>query len=708
MREIQEEFRTKKIEINANLSPDVKDLLKCVLRRNPDQRPNIRQVLEHPALQKRVDEFNQPISEEQFTMLITAYMQNCGMSNKRDHPEEIKKYKASHKEFEAEWFSKGGNDSGGFFDDIPVQFPPSNYYGPVPTPNTVADPGFFDNIPENLSFKKSRQGSYRGSERGKIGDQKQPNSQPGSSTRNIDAFATSLEGMRKSDSYGDQNENQQSSRGIVMLASSDPNSSTNSSRNVVNSISANQQGSFKNLNFPQHTTSIQALGGERKDDHVPSAVISVKKISSDNGPLTFPNSKPDPLKQSSHYPVEPSNLAPSQLSHYHSPVYVPPEKKNTGNVSKFETNSANYLDSQQFSTQQHKGPSNFQSFRIQNYNDGQNYHLPTTQLNQSANPSHLTNGQQSTGQVTYQSPVSFVNYSHTNQTNQTTIRNPYTSTPNTSADTYSVKTIGTTDHHQNGSRQSEANQEEVRYFPYEISEGNHSAVLNSLSEEFKRQEEKSKAHRSQFNNTYTPTVDTTTGIKKIQIDTRVTNPSHSNGQKTLPPLPTPKKTETNQPTKTSNLTGNNVTFVDHFSKPIGQLSGQQRHNISSNDDRKTSYETGTGGAIGLTRYAQISLPTPMIPDAQSRQVSNVKFVDYQSNNNSSNGQPTQAMYQRLGVDGRVQNFGGTETNNVMTLGTRTTSFLKVQARQGSLDKRRDYSADPSKGFGQHVLPAFQK
>ena len=155
MKEIQEEFRTKKIEIDANLSNDVKDLIRCVLRRNPEQRFNIKQVLSHPAITNRIPEFEKPITEEQYSYLIECYMQNCGMSNKRDHPEEVKKYKESHKNVDQNFF---GNEETpkNFFDDVDHLINPiSSYFGPAIAPFTGTDPGFFDFIPDP-NFKKSK------------------------------------------------------------------------------------------------------------------------------------------------------------------------------------------------------------------------------------------------------------------------------------------------------------------------------------------------------------------------------------------------------------------------------------------------------------------------------------------------------------------------------------------------------------------------
>lgn len=139
-----------------SLSTDVKDLLKCILRRNPTQRFNINQILEHPAILSRIDEFLRPISEEHFVLMMTSYMQNCGMSTKRDHPEEIKKFKASNKAFEKEFLEKSNaHGYNSFFDDIVVQAPSHNYHGPILTPFFGTDPGFFDNIMP-INFKKSR------------------------------------------------------------------------------------------------------------------------------------------------------------------------------------------------------------------------------------------------------------------------------------------------------------------------------------------------------------------------------------------------------------------------------------------------------------------------------------------------------------------------------------------------------------------------
>jgi hypothetical protein len=703
MREIQEEFRTKKIEINANLSPDVKELLKCVLRRNPDQRPNIRMVLDHPALQKRVEEFNRPISEEQFALLITSYMQNCGMSNKRDHPDEIKKYKASHKEFEAEWFGSAG-DSGGFFDDIPVQFPPANFHGPMPTPTTTADPGFFDNIPENLSFKKSRQGSYRG-DRFKFTDPKTPHSQPGSSTRSPDAFNITQDASKKSDSFGEPTS--QSSRGIVFLTS-DPNNAVNSSRNIMHQNTNSQPGSIRNISsFPQTATSIQTLGGERKDD--PPAVISVKKLNADVQPLSFPTSRPDPLMMSSPYPSEPSNPTPAQISQFQSPAYVPSDRKNMAPVSKFDPTSAHYADNKGHGNQNFQSPNAMPSFRVQSHPETQNYQSQSTQLKTSliqqasVSAPHATQTTYKTQLGSYdQTPLTYVNYAHNGQSLSTNVRNPFNPT-RTPSEPQSAKTI---DPPHSDLRQSDTSYDEVRYFPYDIPEGNQSQVFNNLNEEFKRQEEKQRVYRTQVANTYIPTADVPSGIKKIQIDTRINPPmtpallpNASHGH--LPPLPITKKMDPNQVSKVGAYLSNNVTFVDHFAKPLTHYATNGRSNLVSTHEKKPSYEsTGTMGANVLTRNPPSSIPTQLMNDP-SRGIG-AKFVDFQQPNSS-----LPATYQRVGYDNRPQSYSSTEPQNVLGM-NRASSFMKVPVRQGSLEKRREFSAEPVRVFARQIHPTFHK
>jgi len=715
MREIQEEFRTKKIEINANLSGDVKDLLKCVLRRNPKERLNIKQVLNHPAILNRMDEFNKPISEEQFSLLITAYMQNCGMSNKRDHPEEIKKYKASHKDFENEWFGKASEASAGFFDDVPLQFPPTNFYGPIPTPFFGSDPGFFDNIPENLSFKKSRLESQR-TELPKIviNPPRSGSSQPMSGNKTQEPLAPlPLENLKRSESFNDPNS--YSSRNIT-YQTNEATINVPSSRNLLISQASSQPNSYRTINIAKANNSAQTIRTETKED--PPSVVSIKKIAGEIKPINI-----DVLKQSLTFQPEPNQQSQPQYQKSHqTPVYTPADRNNVFQVSKFETMTKNQFESTPYSGITFQNATPGQPYKSGLKLDANSFQPSQNQgktVSMPATPPNSSKPNQPTGFPAKRSddpaPIMFVNYlqgpivgsvsqnhnvQYKNQADQNQLQIQY------GKDIFYPK---------NGSTQNETPQEEVRYFPYEIQEGNKSAVLNNLTEEFKRQEEKQIALKSNISNQLSPNIEIKSGVKTITLDTRGALPGTLSNNNTQQPSGALSKAINQAVTyqKTGNYVSSNVTFVNHGnSAPHTVTANPQNRNLGfpgSTDDRKYSYGKEITSTPQTTTY---TYTTPSIYTNQNNDLGqktpNVKYVESSgSKGYTVTNYMTPASYSSPVNEIKTVNYSSNDPYGGLG-GVRTASFVKTSTRPGSIEKKREFSADQGKTFSRPIITTFQK
>lgn len=734
MNEIQEEFRTKKIEINANLSSDVKDLLKCVLRRNPDQRFNIRQVLQHPAIQSRIEEFGRPISEDQYALLITSYMQNCGMSNKRDHPVEIKKYKESHRDFEAE-APKGGESSGGFFDDISIQFPPSNYYGPMPTPFFGNDPGFFDNIPENLSFKKSRQDTQRGdSLRGEVQKLRPPvltngqNSQPSSLTRDSNGLMSGLE-LRKADSLNVSNPG--SSRGITILANNEYDK-TGSSRNIY--VGQNNMGSFSNINYGGQQLSSQNVKTEAPKQDAP-AVVSIKKIGGDLPSMTYLPPKPEASKtQPSNYQTD-SKLGQGQSNPIQG--YQAGESRTLGQNNLVQTPQAAKAEIKPpYQLSQYDSTNKFTYDSIPPYNpmplpgsasnptlnyksakpdQGSSTLPPPAQLKTLQAPLNPTSTTPKVIQNPYRplqtqdhNSVTFVNYHPASggsfsqaklQTAHTTHSEPHTHSQTTIKNDYQSP--------------EQAQQAEVRYFPYEIQEGNVSSVHNTLNEQFERQEDNRQARmKTQPANVLQP--EYKPAAKTFSIDLRpntsgstpspISTPLSLASKKPADPLPSNRPTSYSSP-------ANNVMFVNHVHPPTTQINyssqapGQTRTTTFSYQEEKKmsqNQEPKHYGAV-LPLPGQNVYPLTTFANESSSKPTNIKYVDY----NSSNGRGG-TDYGSTANQVKSTNYSIGEQLGIPSNAIRTSSFIKPQTRPGSIEKPRESSADLGRVFGKQYVWANQK
>jgi len=163
--EINQELKTKQIQINATLSPETKDLLKCLLKRNSNDRFDINQVLKHPALQNHLDEFKRPLSEADKKLLFDNYMFNCGSSEIVEIPEAItnksnsntlavepevkKSVTMSERGSYRKQVNKPLNDDfKNFFDDVFVE-------KITKSPNNETTGNFFDLMHSSNFFKKS-------------------------------------------------------------------------------------------------------------------------------------------------------------------------------------------------------------------------------------------------------------------------------------------------------------------------------------------------------------------------------------------------------------------------------------------------------------------------------------------------------------------------------------------------------------------------
>jgi len=135
--EINQELKSKQIQIDSSLSTQTKDLLKSLLRRSSTERFDINQVLKHPALQSRLEEFKRSLTEAEKQLLFDNYIFNCGgsevveipqtITNKSSQnalkvePEDKKSVRMSERESYRKHVNKPlNNEFKNFFDDVIV------------------------------------------------------------------------------------------------------------------------------------------------------------------------------------------------------------------------------------------------------------------------------------------------------------------------------------------------------------------------------------------------------------------------------------------------------------------------------------------------------------------------------------------------------------------------------------------------------------
>lgn len=109
---MQREFRSKDIVIDSRLSNDTKDLIRSMLRTDGDDRCDIKWVLNHPALRKNVRSFEQPITENEFTVLIKNYIINTKANEGRDLPDALSDFMNLQNQGQVQ------QRNNGFFDDV--------------------------------------------------------------------------------------------------------------------------------------------------------------------------------------------------------------------------------------------------------------------------------------------------------------------------------------------------------------------------------------------------------------------------------------------------------------------------------------------------------------------------------------------------------------------------------------------------------------
>lgn len=689
-------------------------MLKCILRRNPDQRYNINQILEHPAIQSRMDDFNKPISEDQFILMMTSYMQNCGMSTKRDHPEEIKKYKASNKAFENDFYGNtNDHNPHSFFDDITVQIPSSSYYGPMLTPFFGNDPGFFDNV-NPANFKKSKVEvkqvniESEKSQRGSFGVSSLINPSAQVDLKVSEVFIDnknpliqpSLQQTSRRDSGG----NQASTRDVLQVSSREI---TYSNRDI---------GQFSNREIQQFTA------------HNQGSNTSVTK----KNPISFPehvdtNYAVQSQKSQSdtylvHYTKIPETIA-SNNTQYANPEVIKTNSTQYVNTEQIKSNKTNPLMSETafFNIESHQqressgsGKSS-QELKIQSGNNIQLlYHAPKSTTEQDS-------GQ--FGQMKYQgSPPS----------SQTNIRsNAYPDAPVYRMVSQEVSNNQPTSNYQQIStepvrsqvtknttyQQAEIdaqakNDENVRYFPYEIQDGNHSMVINTLHDQF---------NKMQMNNSNkTPNFtkhEFNFGNDKVPIKTTNKNDLKSVIAPDSQKLPLDNIGPRVQGQRASS---NVVQFVNYhqfntsgngFQSPTPRNINPINQGTNKQTALPESSLTNTQGSVTNTQGSVINaqprstgiVSSNYAPEPSQSKGSNVKYVDYFVNRDSN---PKEDDHRNKGFS-----LGSNAERGYNEIGGpgKTIKIYKPYVKESSVEKRSDTSPERSKYTGHpYFIPHQMK
>lgn len=117
---MQAEFETKQIEIDSALSEDVKDLLKNLLKIDVNKRLTAQQAIDHVAVQKNLQMFQQPLSNDDVKILIRNYIINTLDNDTKVMPDIILEFLRSNDIIVAEEGKEeqGLNFQNEFFDDI--------------------------------------------------------------------------------------------------------------------------------------------------------------------------------------------------------------------------------------------------------------------------------------------------------------------------------------------------------------------------------------------------------------------------------------------------------------------------------------------------------------------------------------------------------------------------------------------------------------
>lgn len=669
MREIQEEFRTKKIEIDMNLSTDVKDLLKCVLRRNPDHRYNIKQVLEHPCLINRVEEFSRPITEDQYALLITCYMQNCGMSTKRDHPDEIKKYKASHKDLETDFFGTGEDlNPANFFDDITVNVPSSSYYGPIPTPFFGTDPGFFDNINANLAFKKSKADSRRiVPEGGNSG------SKANASIKNMFQVASPVESIKRDSGY----EQRQTGSQRVLMTMDLPRTPSNSGsvRDIYLPIQS-QTSLTRNMSGLNPVSIPFRNSHETPGDKQP---VSIKVVSSEYKPsnqfLNIPVSQdqqPESTRLSTET-VQNGGKNQPQISKLFVTGETFSQKQFINNevtLNRFE-NHNQLLKPQSLET----GQALIQQVRLETY--ATNKGTPTSSMNaQSIQPNYQRH---ETGSDP--SSIRFVNH---------TPLSAHVSKPvSLYVNEFSLAHVEMSESiFQPTPESTNIKTETVRYFPYEIQEYDQIQTPRNLNEHLNRQTEPEK--RSFLKNPLNFVPELMVKKTDLGIERQGVFAAESPKRKVLITAP---------PVKPSVFISNNMTFVNYNQQPAQNSQANTRPNAQAPqiDHRNIFSQEPRHGSFGN----RVFLPPLPNKELETNRFVNVKYDQYFEDHGSSTIRNEQKT-QYLPV---ASQFG--QQKSGLTGDAKISGVYRPGSRPVSVEKNRDFSAGPGRNLGRQYITTYK-
>lgn len=90
LKDIRKELSNPNIMIRDDLSPDTKAILQYTLKANSNSRYSIDQVLSHPAVTKHIQEFFEPISAEDYAILMRNFLLNNGNNVSRSLPDCLK------------------------------------------------------------------------------------------------------------------------------------------------------------------------------------------------------------------------------------------------------------------------------------------------------------------------------------------------------------------------------------------------------------------------------------------------------------------------------------------------------------------------------------------------------------------------------------------------------------------------------------------
>ena len=669
MREIQEEFRTKKIEIDLNLSADVKDLLKCVLRRNPDHRYNIKQVLEHPCLINRVEEFARPITEDQYALLITCYMQNCGMSTKRDHPDEIKKYKASHKDLETDFLGAGEDlNPANFFDDISVNVPSSSYYGPIPTPFFGTDPGFFDNINANLAFKKSKADSRRMiSEGGNSG------SKGNMIIKNMFHVASPVESIKRDSDY----EPRQTGSQRVLMTIDLPRTPSSS-------------GSVRDIYLPsQSQTNLSRKMSELNPGSIPfrnshetpgdNKPISIKVVSSEYKPskhfLNIPVSKdqqPESTRLSTET-VQNGGKNQPQISKLFVTGETFSQKQFVSNeisLNRFE-NHNQLLKPKSLET----GQAKIKQVRLETY--ATNKGTPTSGMNtQSIQPNYQRHETGSDPSL-----IRFVNHIPLSAN----VSKPLSLYVNE----FSLAHVEMTESiFQPTPETTNIKIENVRYFPYEIQEYDQIQTPRNLNEHLNRQTEPEK--RSFLKNPLSFAPELMVKKKDMGMERQGVFAAESPKRKVMITAP---------PVKPPGYISNNMTFVNYDQQPTQNSQAITRPIAQAPqiDHRKNFSQEPRHGLFGN----RVFLPLLPNKELETNRFVNVKFDPYFEDHGSSTIRNEQKT-QYLPV---ASQFG--QQKSGLTGDAKINAVYRPSSRPVSVEKNRDFSAGPERNMGRQYITTYK-